>query len=547
MENLKDEISNVFAQITVDQVSDNFNFYKQTFIIIEQIISANGTLLEVADADDQGLLILEMQRLTPAHIQLISENLGEVTRLTSMNYSDLVSDRSSSYDFFVLTYPIYEHDGEIFKTLVFFQSLKSMHILINDFRKWLLLFVIIAALFTTVFAFLLSRRVAQPIREMTGAAKQLSLGDFNTRVKVIHDDEVGQLGDSFNLMAERLEENMLALTSEKEKLASVLSSMADSVITLNTNGEIIMINPPGERLLNWSNQVPDFLINMLHELLDKGQNIERMEKLDGKSLIVIMAPLFFGSHISGAVTLLRDITYEQKLFDLRQDFLTNISHELRTPISMIRGYTEAIIDDVVKNPEELNEIVNIIYEESLRVGRLVNDLLDLAGMEFELQDLKYSEINIKRVIDKVMKKFLLLDNEKNITLAADYDDLADFNIEIDVDRIEQVLTNLIDNAIRYSDQDGTITVAANLKSDHQLKLEVIDSGAGIKEEDIPFIFERFFKTDKARTRGRSGMGLGLSIVKNIIDSHKGSITVRANKPKGLIFTIVLPINKKITD
>ena len=547
LENLNVELKLVFHMMRTGEFADNFNFYKQTFIIIEQIISANGTLLEVADTDDQGLLILETSRLIPAHLKLISEKLGDVTRLTSMNYSDLIRDRSSSYDFFVLTYPIYDHDGKIFKTLVFFQSLKSMHVLINDLRRLLLLFVMVAALFTTVFAFLLSYRVAQPIREMTSAAKRLSLGDFKTRVKVIHNDEIGQLGDSFNQMAHRLEENMLVLSSEKDKLASVLSSMADSVITLNTQGEIIMINPPGERLLNWSDQAPEFLTNMLHELLEKGKNIERMEHLDGKSLIVIMAPLFFGEHISGAVTLLRDVTYEQKLFDLRQDFLTNVSHELRTPISMIRGYTEAIIDNVVRDRDELNEIINIIYEESLRVGRLVNDLLDLAGMEFELNDLKYTEINIKRVIDKVIKKFVLVDNAKNINIIADYDELPDFRMEIDVDRIEQVLTNLIDNAIRYSEQDGLIRIKANLKSEEQLMLEVIDYGLGIIEEDIPFIFERFYKTDKARTRGHSGMGLGLSIVKNIIDSHKGSITVHANKPKGLVFTIILPIKKKIVE
>ncbi len=543
MENLNVELKLVFHMMRTGEFADNFNFYKQTFDVIEEIISANGTVLHVVETDEAGLLMLGESGLKQEHIELLSGQLGEIVRVTAMTYSNIFTYEASSYDFFVLTYPIYNSNGEAIRTLVFFQSLGSMHVLINDLRKWLLIFVLAAGLLTTVFAFLLSYRVAAPIREMSSAAKQLSLGDFRTRVEVTSSDEIGELGESFNLMASRLEANMLALSSEKEKLANVLSSMADSVITLNTSGEIIMINPPGEKLLSWSNQVPEFLLTMLNEVLDKRTNIERTEKLEGKSLSVIMAPLFFGEEINGAVTLLRDVTYEQKLMGLRQDFLTNVSHELRTPISMIHGYSEAIIDGVVTSHEELAEIVKIIHEESLRIGRLVNELLDLAGMEFELNALHYSDANIKRLIDRVVKKFLLLENNKNIKLVAQYEQMPDIKVEIDVDRIEQVLTNLIDNAIRHSEVNGEIKIVARMKSDDNFIIEVSDVGEGMKEEDIPFVFERFFKSDRARTRVNPGMGLGLSIVKNIITNHHGSISVRSNKPHGTVFTIILPVKQ----
>ena len=543
LENLNVELKLVFHMMRTGEFADNFNFYKQTFDVIEEIISANGTVLHVVETDEAGLLMLGESGLKQEHIELLSGQLGEIVRVTAMTYSNIFTYEASSYDFFVLTYPIYNSNGEAIRTLVFFQSLGSMHVLINDLRKWLLIFVLAAGLLTTVFAFLLSYRVAAPIREMSSAAKQLSLGDFRTRVEVTSSDEIGELGESFNLMASRLEANMLALSSEKEKLANVLSSMADSVITLNTSGEIIMINPPGEKLLSWSNQVPEFLLTMLNEVLDKRTNIERTEKLEGKSLSVIMAPLFFGEEINGAVTLLRDVTYEQKLMGLRQDFLTNVSHELRTPISMIHGYSEAIIDGVVTSHEELAEIVKIIHEESLRIGRLVNELLDLAGMEFELNALHYSDANIKRLIDRVVKKFLLLENNKNIKLVAQYEQMPDIKVEIGVDRIEQVLTNLIDNAIRHSEVNGEIKIVARMKSDDNFIIEVSDVGEGMKEEDIPFVFERFFKSDRARTRVNPGMGLGLSIVKNIITNHHGSISVRSNKPHGTVFTIILPVKQ----
>lgn len=543
--NLNEELKYVFNMIRTGGLADNFDYYKQSFAVIEEIISANGTKLQVAETDEAGLLMLENSSLKQEHIELISAELGEVTRLTSMIYSDIFTYQATSYDYFVLTYPIYDSDGEAIRTLVFFQSLINMHVLINDLRKWLLIFVLVAGFSTIIFAFLLSYRVAAPIREMSNAAKQLSLGDFKTRVKVTGSDEIGELGDSFNQMASRLEENVLTLSSEKEKLANVLSSMADSVITFNTIGDIIMINPPGEKLLSWNDQVPDFLITMLNEVLEKGINIERTEKLEGKSLSVIMAPLFFGDEINGAVTLLRDVTYEQKLAGLRQDFLTNVSHELRTPISMIHGYSEAIIDGVVTNRQELKDIVSIIHEESSRISRLVNELLELASMEFELNALNYSETDIKKVIDKTVKKFQLLDNKKNIKLVADYEQMPDIMVEVDVDRIEQVLTNLLDNSIRHSEENGEIRIVARMKSYDKLLLEIIDNGEGIKEEDIPFVFDRFFKTDKARTRVHPGMGLGLSIVKNIVDNHHGSISVRSNKPKGIIFTVLLPIKQQM--
>lgn len=304
-----------------------------------------------------------------------------------------------------------------------------------------------------------------------------------------------------------------------------------------------MINPPGENLLLWEKKPPKFLLEMLKDVLENGTNVTNIVKLNGKILSVIMTPLFFGDELNGAVTLLRDVTYEQKLNKLRQDFLENVSHELRTPISMIQGYSEAIIDDIVITSDDIKELTNIIYDESVRMGRLVNELLDLAGMEFELNQIEYGKIDIRKLIDKVIRKFLSLENEHNITLVSDFDNLPEMLIEIDIDRMEQVLTNLVDNAFRHTAMDGTITIRAKLKSEDKILIEVEDTGEGIPEEDIPFVFERFYKADKARTRGHSGMGLGLSIVKNIVNNHDGNISVSSKLGEGTKFSIILPINR----
>lgn len=543
--NLEYELSVVLSENPDIDLDKNNSNVKQTLKIIEEIINSYGTILEIADVDENGNLVIINSRFSIDEIGLVSKNIGEIVRITNMSYTDLFNSQSNNYDYLGLAYPLYDEDNNMNSALVFYQSLSKIHELTNDLRKLLLIFVLIASVFTTSFSFFLSYRITSPVRQMQKAAIQFAKGDFRTRVKIRTSDEIGDLAVSFNQMASRLEETVLALSSEKEKLANVISSMADSVITLNTKGEIIMINPPGENLLLWEKKPPEFLLEMLKVVLDNRSNINNIVKLNGKILSVIMTPLFFGEEVNGAVTLLRDVTYEQKLNKLRQDFLENVSHELRTPISMIQGYSEAIIDDIVVTSDDIKELTNIIYEESVRIGRLVNELLDLAGMDFELNQLQYGKIDIKKLIDKVIKKFLSLENENNITLVSDYETLPEMLIEIDIDRIEQVLTNLVDNAFRHTLKDGKIIIRAKLKSKDKILIEVEDSGEGIPEEDIPYVFERFYKADKARTRGHSGMGLGLSIVKNIIDSHDGNISVTSKKDNGTTFSIILPIDRNL--
>lgn len=280
---------------------------------------------------------------------------------------------------------------------------------------------------------------------------------------------------------------------------------------------------------------------MLDIVVKQGSNIKKDITLNGRVLSVVMAPVFTGYTISGAVTLLRDMTYERKLDKLREDFLANVSHELRTPISMIQGYSEAIIDNIAQTPQDVKELTNIIYDESLRMGRLVNELLDLVKIESGLYQLQYSTVNLKKLIDKVTRKFSSLLNE-DIYFDNDLN-LNDLIIEIDVDRIEQVLTNLIDNALRHTQEGDMITLSTKI-SEEKVLIEVADSGEGISEEDIPFVFERFYKADKARTRGQSGTGLGLSIVNNIVLAHKGEIKVNSQPGVGTIFSIILPINEE---
>jgi two-component system sensor histidine kinase ResE len=230
---------------------------------------------------------------------------------------------------------------------------------------------------------------------------------------------------------------------------------------------------------------------------------------------------------------------ERRMDKLRTDFIANVSHELRTPISMLQGYSEAIVDDIAGSEEEKVEMARIIYDESLRMGRLVNDLLDLAKLESGKMNLSYECVPISPYLKRITSKFSGLAKEKGITISASLQD-NQIQWHFDPDRIEQVLTNLIDNAIRHTPPGGNIDVIQRTSDRRGLIIDVRDSGSGIPEEDLPFVFERFYKADKARTRGRSGTGLGLAIVKNIINAHDGYISVNSLPNKGTTFSIILP-------
>jgi two-component system, OmpR family, sensor histidine kinase ResE len=344
--------------------------------------------------------------------------------------------------------------------------------------------------------------------------------------------------------------NLHALSQEKEQLSSILSSMADGVITFNRDGTILITNPPAERFLqqwyyeqegNDQEAIPTTLKELLEQviLLENEQTGE--VSLQGRSYVVIVSPLYNEEYVRGAVAVVRDMTEERRLDKLRKDFIANVSHELRTPIAMLQGYSEAIVDDIAGSEEEKKEIARIIYDESLRMGRLVNDLLDLARMEAGHITLNKERTDLPGFLERVTNKFQGLAKEKNIVLSfnGQVSGKGVHDMYIDPDRLEQVLTNLIDNALRHTPEKGSVSVDYK-PSKTGILVEVSDSGSGIPEEDLPFVFERFYKADKARTRGKSGTGLGLAIARNIIEAHNGQIGVHSKVEQGTTFSFFLP-------
>ncbi len=442
-----------------------------------------------------------------------------------------------------------EDEGMVFLS----QSLLAVKDTTQHTTRYILFAAAIAIVLTTIFAFFLSSRITYPLRKMRQGAQDLAKGKFDTKIPILTQDEIGELAIAFNQMGRQLKFHITALNQEKEHLSNILSSMADGVITINIDGTILVTNPPAERFLQAWYYEQNMNVKEGHELPPEArelfQNTVSTEKeqmiemtLQGRTWVLLMSPLYNQSHVRGAVAVLRDMTEERRLDKLRKDFIANVSHELRTPISMLQGYSEAIVDDIGSSEEEKKEIAQVIYDESLRMGRLVNDLLDLARMEAGHISLNVEPVELREFFERVFRKFYGVAGDKEITLSHNLD-LHEAKFVFDPDKMEQVLTNLIDNAIRHTNAGGTVHVDVQ-SAQSGLKIAVKDSGSGIPEEDLPFIFERFYKADKARTRGKGGTGLGLAIVKNIVDAHNGSITVHSMLNEGTSFTFYIPRNKQ---
>lgn len=430
-----------------------------------------------------------------------------------------------------------------------YQSPDAIHRTTKETTRIVFLAAAIAFILTTFFAFFLSTRITSPLRKMREAAFELAKGNFDKKVPVLQNDEIGQLGTAFNQMGRQLKHHMEVINQEKEQLSSILTSMTDAVITFNSDRTIILSNPPAELLLQkWfinkgsdsEHPIPLEIFHMLEHVIDLEEELREELELDNTYFLISISPLYSGDSVRGAVAVLRDKTEEHRLDKLRSDFIANVSHELRTPIAMLQGYSEAIIDDVVSSEEERNEMIRIIYDESQRMGRLVTDLLDLARMESGNITLYKELVPITPVFERITQKFVQAAKEKNIELTYSSAFDESMRINIDEDRIEQVLTNLIDNAIRHTRQNGNVKVIVDQQVSYA-RIQVKDNGAGIPKEDLEYVFERFYKADKARTRGKGGTGLGLAIAKNIVEAHKGRIKVESEVDVGTNFIFYLPL------
>lgn len=551
--------------------------YEQSEVSLRQTAAAIASIMDEEELDDKQFAIIS-ELLTETTNVLIAKNSNEVLysmqeginkeeiqqKITSsrefeevyeskdpivkklMLPSNIDENKTTSY--IVLGFPLKSEEAQHGAVFIY-KNPDALSQTSKETTKIVFLAAAIAFVLTTIFAFFLSSKITLPLRKMREHAFELAKGRFDSNIETKQNDEIGQLALAFNQMGRQLKHHLEVINQEKEQLSSILTSMTDAVITFNRDKTILVSNPPAEILLQkWfvakgldsSKPIPKELYEMLDHVLSFEDQLDEELEMGKSYYSITISPLYSGESIRGAVAVIRDKTEETKLEKLKSDFIANVSHELRTPIAMLQGYSEAILDGVVTTEEERNDMIRIIYDESKRMSRLVTDLLDLARMESGHMSLYKDEVPLVSVIERMTHKFDQTAKESHVNLLIETNFSDDTRISIDEDRIEQVLTNLVDNAIRHTPAEGSVTVSITNEQNFA-KIQVRDTGQGIPQDDLPYVFERFYKADKARTRSKGGTGLGLAITKNIVEAHNGTISVESVEQQGTTFTFYLPL------
>lgn len=434
---------------------------------------------------------------------------------------------------------------------------------INKYTKKIYMNIIISAFTGLFIAIILAIRyinkLTYPIEQFTKVTRNISKGNYGEKVRINNDDELGILAESFNIMSIELSEKIEELKNSNTNLRAILKSMLNGVIALDTNNNIMYINPSAEKMFSIKNElvrnqslfevIQNTKLNSdLEDLLYK-DNKESIEIYINHPLTNILkvytSPITYKDNPNrkiGTLIILEDITEMRKLETMRKDFVANVSHELKTPLTSIKGFIETLKSGAVEDENLRNKFLNIIDEETYRLNNLIEDLLILTDIENSKNKIKHEIINPNISINEVIQFLTELAVEKNITII----DKVNGNLpDIYGNRgwFKQMLINLIDNAIKYTKPNGQITITAYNVSD-QLIISIKDTGIGIEKEYLDRLFERFFRVDKARSKKIAGTGLGLAIVKHIVIQFNGDIKVKSEMGKGTEFKIILPIRNK---
>lgn len=417
---------------------------------------------------------------------------------------------------------------------------------------------LVSALFAALVSFLAARRITRPIEDMTRGAEQFETGHLEHRLYVPETAELGALAQAMNSMADQLHERIGKETRRKNELIAVLSGMAEGVIAVDLQDSIISINPSAAGFFSLASPVPagksisDLVRNLAFlDFFDRARHA--MESLEAdiplndreKRIIHIRtSPLVDEKDLrSGTLIVFSDVTTLRRLETMRRDFAANVSHEIRTPLTSIRGFVETLLTDGDSLSDNQRHFLAIIDRNVNRLMAIIDDLLQLARIEKEGRELRKSVAPLRPVLESVVMALKHAAEKKDIRLDLDCD--PGLSVAMDHSMIEQAVLNLVDNALKYTDSHGAVRISA--ERGDMVRIRVSDTGYGIEREHLPRLFERFYRTDKARSRQQGGTGLGLAIVKHIILAHKGDVTVESTPGQGSMFTLHLPASAEPVD
>lgn len=440
--------------------------------------------------------------------------------------------------------------GSPLGAVILHAPVQGINAAVNSLLKYVLWSGLAAITLASLAGYLFSRRFARPLVEMTRAAQNMGRGDYSGRVALKSEDELGQLACSLNLLAGQLEETIGALERGKRKFESMVRGMQEGVVGVNSAGELIYFNEAAQKMLYLdAAAIGQPVEQTLPEEVPADPFRETLAGGKGRAVQVSFGDNIYSVHVSpvedeteeppGAVALVQDISEAARLERMRRDFVAHVSHELRTPLTILRGYAEALLDGTAGAAEK-TRYLGIIRTEIERLNRLISDLLDLSRFQAGGLQLHREELNLAGLAREIRTGLQSRLAEKRVALEIEID--RDTAVIGDRDRIVQVLLNLVENALRYSPEGGEIGLSAREMEGSKVEISVRDCGPGIAAEELPQLWERFYRVERSRDRKEGGTGLGLAIVKEIIEAHGESVAVYSAPGEGSTFRFTLPLS-----
>ncbi|WP_409367443.1 cell wall metabolism sensor histidine kinase WalK [Lysinibacillus sp. 38-6] len=507
-----------------------------------RVIDSRQRILATSEVDNQSL-IGQRSNTDLVRRAISAETLFDIIKL----------DNKTRNRVWVLATPIREGagpDDEIIGVLYIEANIESVFEQMNDINRIFLGGTAVSLVVTIFLGILVARTITQPIADMRKQAQAMAKGNFSRKVRVYGTDEIGQLAITFNHLTNRLQESQSTTEAERRKLDSVLSNMTDGVIATDRKGRIILINDPALELLHISRDIT--LGRPIASVLGIDQeysfeDLIHMNDAINLDFSTADAPYILRANfsviqketgfINGLITVLHDITEQEKIEMERREFVSNVSHELRTPLTTMRSYLEALIDGAWKDDNIAPTFLNVTQTETERMIRLVNDLLQLSRMDSSNYKLNKDIVLFNSFFNRIIDRFEMSKSE-NVAFERLLPETS-YYVEIDTDKVTQVIDNVISNAIKYSPDGGNVRFGFTVQG-NMLKVMISDDGMGIPKENVGRIFDRFYRVDRARARSMGGTGLGLAIAREMIEAHGGKIWAESEEGYGTTVFFTLP-------
>ncbi|AUZ41238.1 cell wall metabolism sensor histidine kinase WalK [Bacillus sp. MBGLi79] len=562
---------------SLDQRVNNLSYYLEQEMTKDRSTSSSTTLKEDAerilnDFSKEGE-ILEVSLIDKSYEVIATSNpynrevagkkttegIIKRTLLVGIPYENKFFDPERDSKVRISVTPIKKSNQETIGAIYVVASMDNVYNQIRTINTILASGTFIALGITAFLGIFVARTITHPLSDMRKQAIELAKGNFSRKVRKYGNDEIGQLATTFNYLTRELKEAQSMTEGERKKLSSVIAYMTDGVIATNRNGASILLNTPALELLNVSRETAlEMPITSLLGLEDEYTFEDLVEQQDSllleieqeerTSVLRVNFSVIQKEHgkIDGLIAVIYDVTEQEQIDQERREFVANVSHELRTPLTTMRSYLEALAEGAWQDPNIAPRFLNVTQNETERMIRLVNDLLQLS--KFDSKDYQFNKewIHFIRFFSLIIERFEMT-KEQHVEFISNLPE-RELYVEIDPDKITQVLDNIISNAFKYSPEGGHITFSVDVNEEEELLyISVKDEGVGIPRKDMEKIFERFYRVDKARTRRLGGTGLGLAIAKEMVQAHGGDIWADSIEGKGTTITFTLPYKEEQED